>query len=84
MYGTDTFTGSQTFKNNSTTYAAMYFPKADVTVYNNGDFYGSIIAKSVTLQQNTALHYDEALGSLQSSFDPTRPFTVKSWQEKNN
>ena len=44
MYGTDTFTGSKTFSNNTATYAAMYFPKADVTIYNNGAIYGSVIA----------------------------------------
>jgi len=83
MYGTDTFTGSQTFRNNTNTYAAIYFPKANVTIYNNGNIYGSLVANSITLQNNVDFHYDEALASFQSGLGaPAAPFTMKSWQEK--
>ena len=83
MYGTDTFTGSETFSNNTATYAAMYFPKADITIYNNGAIYGSVIAKSVTLANNADIHFDEALLNVQPNFlSGSSGFSVKSWQEK--
>ena len=81
--GTDTFTGSKTFSNNTATYAAMYFPKADITIYNNGAIYGSVIAKSVNLANNADIHFDEALLNVQPGFVPgSSGFFVKSWQEK--
>jgi len=84
MYGTDTFTGSKTFRNNFATYAAMYVPKADVTFANNAAIYGSIVANSFNIANNLAFHYDEALASMSTpSLDTgTSSFTMKSWQEK--
>lgn len=84
MYGTDTFTGSKTFRNNFATYAAMYLPKADVTFANNAAIYGSIVANSFAIGNNLAFHYDEALASMSTpSLDTgTSSFTMKSWQEK--
>jgi len=83
MYGTDTFTGSKTFSNNTATYAAMYFPKADIAVYNNGDVSGSIIAKSVALTNNASIHFDEALLNVRPDFvTGSSGVSVKSWQEK--
>jgi hypothetical protein len=83
MYGTDTFTGSQTFSNNTATYAAMYFPNADITIYNNGAIYGSVIAKSVQLANNADIHFDEALLTVQPDFVTSESgFSVKAWQEK--
>jgi Tfp pilus assembly protein PilX len=83
MFGTDTFTGSKTFSNNTATYAAMYFPKADLTIYNNGAIYGSVIAKSINLANNAAIHFDEALLGLQPGFvSGSSGFSVLSWQEK--
>jgi Tfp pilus assembly protein PilX len=84
MYGTDTFTGSKTFRNNFATYAAMYVPKADVTFANNAAIYGSIVANSFAIGNNLAFHYDEALASMSTpSLDTgTSSFTMKSWQEK--
>ena len=84
IYGTDTFTGSKTFRNNFATYAAMYVPKADVTFANNAAIYGSIVANSFNIANNLAFHYDEALASMSTpSLDTgTSSFTMKSWQEK--
>jgi hypothetical protein len=83
MYGTDTCTGTKTFSNNIETYAAMYFPKANVNLANNISFYGSVIAKQFMIGDNMRVHYDEALASLQTGFtSPTSSFEMKSWQEK--
>jgi Tfp pilus assembly protein PilX len=83
MYGTDTFTGSKTFCNTFETYAAMYFPKANVYLANTNSFYGSIIAGRFTIGNNMRVHYDEALASLQTGItSPTSSFEMKSWQEK--
>jgi len=83
MYGTDTFTGSKTFCNSFETYAAMYFPKANVTLANTNTFYGSIIANQFMIGNNMRVHYDEACASLQTGFtSPTSSFEMKSWQEK--
>jgi len=83
MYGTDTFTGSKTFCNTFETYAAMYFPKANVTLANTNTFYGSIIARQFVIGNNMHVHYDEACASIQTGLtSPTSSFEMKSWQEK--
>jgi len=83
MYGTDTFTGSKTFCNTFETYAAMYFPKANVSLANTNSFYGSIIARQFVIGNNMHVHYDEACASLQTGLtSPTSSFEMKSWQEK--
>jgi Tfp pilus assembly protein PilX len=83
MYGTDTFVGTKTFYNNSATYAAIYCPKADLYLSNNGGIYGSVIGNRITQNNNAAIHYDETLGSLQTGIGTgAAGFTVKSWQEK--
>jgi len=83
MYGTDTFTGTKTFCNTFETYAAMYFPKANVSLANTNAFYGSIIARQFAVGNNMRVHYDAALASLQAGFtSPTSSFEMKSWQEK--
>jgi Tfp pilus assembly protein PilX len=83
MYGTDTFTGPKTFCNGFETYAAMYFPKANVSLANTAAFYGSIIARQFSVGNNMRVHYDAACASLQAGFtSPTSSFEMKSWQEK--
>jgi hypothetical protein len=83
MYGTDTFTGLKTFRNNSETYAAMYFPKANVSLANSAAFYGSIIARQFSVANNMRVHFDEALASLQTGLSSgTSAFEVRSWQER--
>jgi hypothetical protein len=83
MYGTNTFTGSKTFCNTFETYAAMYFPKANVYLANTNAFYGSIIAGRFTIGNNMRVHYDEALASLQTGLSSgTSAFEMRSWQER--
>jgi Tfp pilus assembly protein PilX len=82
MFGTDSFSGSKTFCNNTATYGALYFPKADVTLSNNGGIFGSVVANKIVQSNNAAIHYDEALGSLSTGFGSSGAYVVKSWQEK--
>jgi hypothetical protein len=83
MYGTDTFSGSKTFCNAFETYAAMYFPKANVSLANTAAFYGSIIARQFLVGNNMRVHYDEALASLQTGLSSgTSAFEMRSWQER--
>lgn len=51
-------------------YGTLYFPNSDLLIYpktntpnlySSGDFYGSIIAKTVTLLGDTKIHYDMSL-----------------------
>lgn len=83
IYGTDTFNGTQTFSNNVETYACIYAPRADLYLANNAAIYGSVCAKSVEQKNNGLIHYDEALGALQTGFGTgSGTYSVKSWQEK--
>ncbi len=50
-----------TIGNDTEIHAAFYGPDADVDLGNSCDWYGSIIAESVTMTNTGSLHYDEAL-----------------------
>jgi hypothetical protein len=63
------------------TYAAIYFPRADIILSNNGAIFGSIVANSIYQNNNAPIHYDEALGDLESDLGTNSSFSVKSWQE---
>jgi hypothetical protein len=83
MYGTDTFTGTQTFSNNVETYASIYAPRAEIYLANNAAIYGAVAAKFIEQKNNGLIHYDEALGALQTGFGTgSGTYSVKSWQEK--
>ena len=83
MLGTDTFSGSKTFCNTFTTYAAMYFPNANINFANTAAIYGSIIARQFMIGNNMQVHYDEALASLQTGLSSgTSAFEMRSWQER--
>jgi hypothetical protein len=49
---------------NGTTAFGLYCPKAAVSVTGNGDVYGSIVGKTVSMVGNGTVHYDAALGNL--------------------
>jgi Tfp pilus assembly protein PilX len=83
MYGLDTFTGTKTFRNNTNTYAAIYCPRADLYLSNNGAIFGSVVGNRITQNNNAAIHYDEALGEMQTGIGSgPSTYTVLSWQEK--
>jgi hypothetical protein len=47
---------------NSSVYADLYAPASSVSVGGTGDFYGRIIARTISLSGNGAIHQDESLG----------------------
>jgi Tfp pilus assembly protein PilX len=80
LYIRSTYTGTSgiNLSNNNTTYAAVYAPNTDVLISNNGDFYGAVIGKTITLagSSNSFVHFDQVLGGGGNGL-PT------NWQECN-
>lgn len=56
-------TGTISLDNNTTMSAMIYAPNAALSLLNNGDFYGSILANTVSVTNNAHLHYDRSLSS---------------------
>ncbi|MBI4308866.1 MAG: hypothetical protein HY591_00890 [Candidatus Omnitrophica bacterium] len=78
IYSTYTGSNGVTINNNGVLSTAIYAPATDVSVGNNGDIYGSIIGETVSLNNNSALHYDESLSTLST---PVGTTGVTVWQE---
>jgi hypothetical protein len=60
----------------------IYAPNADVTLYANGDFYGSTVSNNFELKSGGNYFYDEALREVQIDDLGVR-FVVKRWYEGN-
>ena len=85
IYGTENFTLTMTWNSNSSFYGAVYVPDATVHYDSNADFFGSVIADYVEIDSNAGLHYDLALGDLDSIYSgESNSYRVKSWQEKRS
>ena len=61
-------------------------PNTDVTVTNNGEVFGAIVGKTLTIPNNVKIHFDEQLNTVtatgtQSSSGKT---SITSWQECKN
>jgi len=54
-------TGNVTLKGNGTAAGTLYAPNAALTFTGNGDWYGSVIAQTITSNGNGAIHYDRRL-----------------------
>ena len=69
--------------------SVLYAPNASVTLANNSQFYGGIVAKNVTLYQNALLHYDVALRKTDFPDDPwsggstSQPPVIIRWRKPN-
>ncbi len=76
IYSTYTGTNGVTFSNNNDTYAATYAPNTDVLINNNGNFYGSVVGKTIALSgsSNSYVHFDQVLGG-------TINVSTREWQE---
>ncbi len=74
------YTGSKgiSINNNGVLAVAVYAPKTNVIIGNNNDLYGSLIGKTVSVNNNSAIHYDEALSTINSSIGSSR---ISVWQE---
>ena len=80
VYGTSA--GEQFFdiKAKSDWSGTIYAPNADVVLYANGDFYGSIVANSFELKAGGNYYYDEALREVELDDEGVR-FVIKRWYE---
>lgn len=62
---------------NTEFYGSFYAPQANVTVSGGGDFFGSIVGKTVTMNGNYKFHFDEALPAVSLM----RGYIATSWRE---
>jgi len=58
-------------------------PEYNVTYAGNGDIMGAVIGRTVTIQGNGSLHYDQALSGLITSLEPPS-YAFASWFEDNS
>lgn len=82
LYGTSETTQFFDIKAKSTWSAVIYAPNADIDLYANGDFYGSVVADNFELKSGGNYHYDEALREVEVD-DEGVHFVVKRWYEGN-
>ncbi len=83
ILGTDSLSPQIEWKSNSQFWGAVYVPGSSVDFRSNSDFHGAVIAKSLTINSNARIHYDEALASVNIEVEEDDfPFAVKSWQQK--
>ncbi len=70
------------FKNNSDLFMAIYAPNTNVIFKNNTNFRGSIVAKSVYMNNNSVFYYDKALqGESIGDSKVGMSFVIDRWQE---
>lgn len=81
LYGTNTLEIIE-FGSNAGFYGAIYAPNTDFELDSNSMIYGSLVARSIELDSNSAIHYDEALSDTGPAIGG--PLNVDFWQEKYN
>jgi hypothetical protein len=65
---------------NGKTSVSLYAPNADITLSGggtDGDFFGAIVGKSVTMTGTSRFHYDESLARLYVG----KPYGLEKWRE---
>lgn len=82
LLGTDDFVGGVTFDSNTPFYGAIYMPMVDLVFSSNIEFFGSVIGKSIVLNSNVDVSYDEELQNIEGLPVLDAQYIVKSWQEK--
>ena len=63
LYGTGSTEVTWTVRYGGNFYGVIYAPKANLEVYNSGDIFGSISARSCEMKNSGSLHYDLALAN---------------------
>ena len=58
-------------------------PEFNTTFGGNGDIMGAVIGRTVTIQGNGSLHYDQALSTLLTSLEPPS-YAFAAWFEDNS
>jgi hypothetical protein len=82
IYGTSETQQTFDIKAKNDWSGTIYAPNGDVTLYANGDFYGSTVSNNFELKAGGNYHYDEALREVQVGDLGVR-FVVKRWYEGN-
>ncbi len=80
LYGTSESTQYFDIKAKTTWSAVIYAPNADIDLYANGDFYGSVVADNFELKSGGNYHYDTALREVELDDVGVR-FVIKRWHE---
>jgi hypothetical protein len=65
-------------KNNANAVLTVYAPDTTVDINNNGKVSGAIVGKSVSISNNTAVHYDDTLKDISTPYGSLK---VQNWQE---
>jgi hypothetical protein len=82
IYGTNTGSGQTiSMTGNATTVAAINAPNADYSITGNGEIWGSIVARNVTLNGNAGFRYDEALMNYSNTTGTGNPWGIAKWRE---
>jgi hypothetical protein len=82
IYGTNTGSGQTISMNgNTTTVAAIDAPNADFSIVGNGELWGAVVAKNISLNGNAAFRYDEALLKFFNTTGTGNPWGIAKWRE---
>lgn len=82
IYGTNTGSGQTISMNgNTTTVAAINAPNADFSITGNGELWGSVVARNISLNGNAAFRYDEALLNFSNTTGTGNPWGIAKWRE---
>lgn len=79
IYGLDTCT-KMNIKAKSEVFGAVYAPRADVQVFNSGDFYGAVVAQNFGLKNSGSFYYVAELAKA-SVHDDDAYFKILRWWE---
>lgn len=72
------------WNSNTDLFGAIVLPNAYLHYDSNYDLYGSIVCRYIDFNSNASIHYDEALGELDTIEGGIPRYAVKSWQEKRS
>lgn len=82
FYGTNAGSGQTiSMTGNATTIAAINAPNADFTISGNGEVWGSVVARNITLTGNAGFRYDEALMNFANTTGTGNPWGIAKWRE---
>lgn len=82
IYGTNTGSGQTiAMTGNATTVAAINAPNADFSISGNGEVWGSVVARNISLNGNAAFRYDEALLDYSNTTGTGNPWGIAKWRE---
>ena len=69
------------FDSNAKFYGTLYAPNAHVAINSNFELFGALIARSVALDSNARIHFDEALMDARDASAAAFTFTKVFWTE---